>query len=338
MPLNEALRQLRSREAELARVQRIGQIGGLEVDLWEGAFRNTRSPEYLAVHGLPAEAANETHEEWVARIHPDDRDRVVDHFQQSVRSPATDYEAEYRIIRPSDGEVRWILAKAEIQRDELGRPLKLVGAHIDITARRQAEEQRELIARELQHRISNVFTVIGSLITMSARAEPSARKFAADIVARIGALYRAHSIVLDRNADRPADHLCDLIARLIEPYNAELDQRISTQGDNVAVGRSSTTAVALVIHELATNAVKYGALSTPHGTVQIDAATAAGTVRLTWREVGGPPIGEMPGRRGFGSLLVDRAAKSQLGAEMTFDWRSSGLVVTLEIPIARLEK
>lgn len=149
MPLDEALKRLRLREEELARVQRIGQIGGLEVDLREGAFRNKRSPEYLAVHGLPAESENETHEAWVARIHPEDRDRVVSHFQRSVFGTDVEYEAEYRIVRPSDGAVRWILAKAEIQRDALGKPVKLIGAHIDITARRTAEEQRELIAREL---------------------------------------------------------------------------------------------------------------------------------------------------------------------------------------------
>ena len=125
LPLDEALKRLRLREEELARVQRIGQIGGLEVDLREGAFRNKRSPEYLAVHGLPPESENETHEAWVARIHPEDRDRVVSHFHRSVFGTDVEYEAEYRIVRPSDGAVRWILAKAEIQRDELGKPVYL---------------------------------------------------------------------------------------------------------------------------------------------------------------------------------------------------------------------
>lgn len=336
MPLNEALRQLRSREEELARVQRIGQIGGLEVDLREGNFRNSRSPEYLAVHGLPPEAANETHEEWVQRIHPDDRDRVVGHFQRSVESAETDYEAEYRIIRPSDGEVRWILAKAEIQRSEDGRPLKLIGAHIDISARRLAEEQRELIARELQHRIGNVFSVIGSLITISAREHPGAAKFAEAIVGQIGALHRAHSIVLNRLGDHTSDDLLNLIGRLISPYNGEQVERITIEGDTVEIGRSSATAVALVVHELATNAVKYGALSIPTGTVRVGVASIGENVRLCWQETGGPTVGEVPKRQGFGSLLVDRAAKSQLGAQMEFDWRPSGLMVILEIPASRL--
>jgi PAS domain S-box-containing protein len=130
---------LRDRELELARVQRIGGVGGLEVDLASG-FRGHRSPEYLHLHGLPPGAVNETHEQWVARVHPDDRDWVEKYFLAALADPAKDYKAEYRIIRPSDGEIRWIRAVAEIERDTQGRPLKLVGAHLDITDRKRAEE------------------------------------------------------------------------------------------------------------------------------------------------------------------------------------------------------
>lgn len=336
MPLNEALRQLRSREDELARVQRIGQIGGLEVDLREGAFLNRRSPEYLTVHGLPAEAANESHEAWVARIHPEDRDRVVSHFHQSVFGADTEYEVEYRIVRPSDGEIRWILAKAEIHRDDLGKPIKLIGAHIDITARRTAEEQRELIARELQHRIGNIFSVVSSLISMAARAEPAAAKFADEIVARIASLNRAHGIVLDAKSGESSDNLPDLIGRLIAPYNADGEARISVAGDKVDIGRSSSTSIALIIHELATNAVKHGALSAPAGNVRIDVKSSGERVILRWEERDGPVIIGSPKRQGFGSLLVDRAAKAQLGASMQFDWKPAGLVVEIEIPADKI--
>nr|WP_052232220.1 PAS domain-containing protein [Methylobacterium sp. ZNC0032] len=336
LPLDEALRQLRSREAELARVQRIGQIGGLEVDLREGAFRNKRSPEYLAVHGLPPEAADETHEAWVARIHPEDRERVVSHFHRSVFGSDSEYEAEYRIIRPADGELRWILAKAEIQRDDAGKPMKLIGAHIDITARRTAEEQRELIARELQHRIGNIFTVIGSLISMAAREEPAAADFAQEIVGRISALSRAHSIVLKKVGDHSPDILSELIGRLVAPYNGGGKSRIEVHGDKVEVGQSSSTAIALVFHELATNAVKHGALSTNAGKVRVTVRAAGERVLLRWEEQGGPTIVSNPQRQGFGSLLVDRAAKSQLGARMEFHWRASGLVAEIEMDAAKL--
>jgi PAS domain S-box-containing protein len=130
---------LRGRELELARVQRIGGVGGLEVDLAHG-FRSPRSPEYLHLHGLPPDFVNDSHEQWVARVHPEDRERVETYFLARVAGSGRDYKAEYRIIRPSDGQVRWIRAVAEIERDIQGRALKLVGVHLDITDWKHAKE------------------------------------------------------------------------------------------------------------------------------------------------------------------------------------------------------
>src|SRR4051812_18758751 len=146
---------LREREAELARVQQVGRIGGLEVDLRTG-FRNRRSPEYLLIHGLPPDAVNETHEEWVRRIHPDDREATEKKFRDAVGGGVRDYTVQYRIIRPSDGELRWISVKSTIERDENGKPIRLVGAHSDITeqveaerALRQSEEEYRKLADQL---------------------------------------------------------------------------------------------------------------------------------------------------------------------------------------------
>jgi len=152
---HRAAQVLREREAELARVQQIGRIGGLEVDLTTG-FRNRRSPEYLEIHGLPPEAANETHDDWARRIHPDDREATDRKFREAVKSDVRDYTAQYRIIRPSDGEMRWISVKAVIERDESGKAVRLVGAHTDVTeqvmaerALRQSEEKFRALADEL---------------------------------------------------------------------------------------------------------------------------------------------------------------------------------------------
>src|SRR3954471_13003372 len=144
-----AAQALREREAELARVQQIGRIGGLEVDLRTG-FRNRRSPEYLLIHGLPPDAANETHEDWVARIHPDDRKATEKKFRDAVTSDVRDYTVRYRIIRPNDGELRWISVKSTIERDENGKALRLVGAHTDITE--QVEAERALQQSEAEQR------------------------------------------------------------------------------------------------------------------------------------------------------------------------------------------
>jgi PAS domain S-box-containing protein len=146
---------LREREAQLARVQQVGRIGGLDVDLRTG-FRNRRSPEYLLIHGLPPEAMYESHEDWVQRIHPEDREATEKKFRDAVAGDVRDYSVQYRIIRPSDGETRWISVKSTIERDEHGKAVRLVGAHTDITeqvlaeqALRQSEERYRKLADQL---------------------------------------------------------------------------------------------------------------------------------------------------------------------------------------------
>src|SRR6266567_2830782 len=121
---DRAYRALQEREAELARIQRIARVGGLEIDFRDGV-KNRRSPEYLLVHGLPAEAANETYEDWVRRIHPEDRERTVKQLFDVLKSASEDYSAEYRIVRSSDGEIRWIRVVARIERDRNGHALRL---------------------------------------------------------------------------------------------------------------------------------------------------------------------------------------------------------------------
>src|SRR6195952_450537 len=136
---DHAHRALEEREAELARIQRIGRVGGVEGDLQNG-IRNRRSPEYLMSHGRAPEAVNETHEDWVARIHPADREQTVAHFMEALAGREEDYFSEYRIVRPNDDQVRWISVTAKIDRDSDGRAIRLIGAHIDITDRMLAQE------------------------------------------------------------------------------------------------------------------------------------------------------------------------------------------------------
>ena len=147
-----AERTLKDRENELARVQRIARICGVTVDLENGFDNGRRTPEYLEIHGLSPDAVD-THEDWVKRIHPEDRDRTLLHFRRTVNGADARYSAEYRIVRPSDGQVRWIACEAQIERDEKGKPLRMVGAHIDTTERtlakellRESEERFRLIA------------------------------------------------------------------------------------------------------------------------------------------------------------------------------------------------
>jgi PAS domain S-box-containing protein len=166
-----AAEALREREAELARVQQIGRIGGLEVDLRTG-FRNRRSPEYLLIHGLPPDAVNETHEDWVQRIHPDDREATEKKFRDAVAGGVRDYTVRYRIIRPSDGELRWISVKSTIERDANGRAVRLVGAHSDITEQVEAEralQQSEAEQRKLASQLAELNATLAERVEEKTR-------------------------------------------------------------------------------------------------------------------------------------------------------------------------
>ncbi|MGO9423157.1 PAS domain S-box protein [Roseiarcus sp.] len=154
--------RLRQRELELQRVQEIGLIGGMRVDV-RGGFSGHRSPEYLKIHGLPETSAVESHEDWVARIHPEDRERTANHFLDALKGGSSTYASEYRIVRPSDGAVRWIRALAEIERDEHGRPIALIGAHSDITERKLAE-QEAVASEERLRAIADALPVLISYI------------------------------------------------------------------------------------------------------------------------------------------------------------------------------
>ena len=144
---------LAAREAELARVQRIGRIGGFEVDLRDPAFIASRSPEDSARQALPPGVDREPYEVWLTRLHPDDRARADATLRQALASGGTRYENEYRIVR-TDGETRWIAASGEIERDPAGRPLRLIGAHQDITDRKRAEVALAEAEREARARLN----------------------------------------------------------------------------------------------------------------------------------------------------------------------------------------
>ena len=162
---------LREREAELARVQQLGRVGGLEVDLSTG-FRNRRSPEYLSIHGLSADAGTESHEDWVRRIHPEDRQATEKKFRDAVAGNVREYSVQYRIIRPSDGETRWISVKSTIERDEHGNPIRLVGAHTDITEQVMAEQalrQSEELYRKLADQLAELNATLAQRVEEKTR-------------------------------------------------------------------------------------------------------------------------------------------------------------------------
>jgi PAS domain S-box-containing protein len=150
--LSVSERPLTAGGSELASGQQVAKVAVVTVDLRDGFRNEPRSPEYRAIHGLPPDT-NDTHEDWIQRLHPEDRARTVQHFIDAVNGATEQLSSQYRIIRPNDGQVRWIATEARIERSPDSQPLRLVGAHIDITdlavakeALRESEERFRLIA------------------------------------------------------------------------------------------------------------------------------------------------------------------------------------------------
>jgi PAS domain S-box-containing protein len=272
-------------------------------------------------------------------VHPADRDRVQQQILRTIEMGEA-YDMEHRVVQPG-GELRWIVARGRCKRDASGSHRRFSGAVVDITERKRAEEGQELLAKELSHRIKNIFTVIGGMVSLSASGTSEEVKgFAANLRRRLQALARAHEYVRPQGGEaRPiegATTLKGLLATLLAPYGAEEAGRMRLAGDDVPVGVKAATSLALILHELATNAAKYGALSRPEGGVAITGERLGERFGLTWRERGGPAVQGPPERRGFGTLLAERGAITQLGGSIAQDWAREGLTLRLEVPLARL--
>jgi PAS domain S-box-containing protein len=330
-----AERALRRREQELAQAQKIGKVGGLEVDLREG-FRNRRSPEYLVIHGLPPDAAQESHEDWVARIHPQDRATTEAHFRETVLGQAHDYKAEYRIIRPSDGQLRWISAMAQIERDEAGKAIRLIGAHLDITESKDAEARQTLLMQELAHRVKNSLAMVQAIASQTLRNASSLEVARETFGARLAALSRAHDLLV--GGDWANASLSAIIESVIGIQGEP--ERFSTAGPDIALSSKAALGLTLILHELATNSVKYGALSNMTGVIRlvwrIDHIEGEPQFRLRWQECGGPRV-EPPTRRGFGSRLIERSFPSTRCLTETA-YLADGLLFTLDAPLETLHE
>ncbi|MBZ9937772.1 PAS domain-containing protein [Mesorhizobium sp. BR1-1-16] len=277
-------------------------------------------------------------EAWNGMFHPDDQQRAWERWRHSLET-GEPYHIEYR-LRHRSGQYRWVIGRAQCVRDAEGRIVRWYGTCTDIDDLKEAEAQRELIARELSHRIRNIFAVVSSLVMLPARDQPEARPFAMSVQARIQALASAHEYVRPHSAaSAPADGahtVKGLLDLLVSPYNAPGRGHIAIEGDDRPIGPQAATAMALTIHELATNAVKYGALSSDGGLVTIVCSDIGEQFSIRWQETGGPAIDGMPTRRGFGTTLSERVASTQLGATLEREWLPEGLVVVLVIPVSRL--
>jgi PAS domain S-box-containing protein len=286
--------------------------------------------------GVPAGSTDG--EGWNEMFHPDDRDRAWAAWRKCLAT-GEPYEIEYR-LRHHSGEYRWTLGRAMPMRDEEGQIIRWIGTCTDIDDAKQTAAQNEILSRELSHRIKNIFAVIGGLIGLSARNDPGQKQFARQLQERVAALGRAHEFVRPHSShsapQRFPERLHGVIREILAPYPALSEGRILIEGDDVAIDDRGATPLALLVHELATNATKYGSLSVAGGQVRVTTTVRDGQVELRWEESGGPEIADSPKETGFGTMLSELSIVQQLGGTIERRWRSGGLSVIALIDLKRL--
>lgn len=277
-------------------------------------------------------------EGWNGMFHADDQERAWEKWRHSLATGDL-YEIEYR-LRHASGEYRWTLGRALPIRGSDGEIVRWFGTCTDIHELKESETARDLISHELAHRIQNIFAVVNSLISSSARGVPEARPFADVVSARILALGQAHRYVeLERGGQTVREHdrtLHGLIQSIMAPYQGNArGAEIVVDGCDTPIDLRAATSLALILHELATNSVKYGALSSEAGQLHIGCSNADGQFRIAWRERGGPEVAASPERMGFGSRLVTTML-AQLRGSYERAWDREGLTATIIFPEASL--
>ncbi|MDG2528124.1 sensor histidine kinase [Caulobacter endophyticus] len=256
-------------------------------------------------------------------LHPDDVEATTAAYVAAADPDRRAlYDVEYRTVGADDGVVRWVAAKGRGLFDSQGRCVRVAGTATDITARKQAEETSQLLMREVDHRARNSLAVIQSVVRLTDAADQKALRQA--LHGRIDAMSRAQAALARSNwrGGTMAQLVREELSSTLTPGS-----RLRLSGEEVALSAEQIQPLSMILHELATNAVKYGALSSNDGAVDVRWSGSLNRWSLHWQEHGGPPIAA-PTRKGFGSRLMANLAR-QLGAQIRFDWRGEGLSVDM---------
>lgn len=247
------------------------------------------------------------------------------------------YEIDFRIL--IGPEIRWISARG--QGADAGIVNRVMfGIFLDVTGRKQAEESSELLAGEMSHRVKNLLSIATGLTHLTGRSASTVEDMTGALAERLNALGRAHDAVRPLPGNQgTATLLGDLLAVLLAPYDetAAFSGRIRVAVPRMGIGHRTAVTLAMVIHELATNSVKYGALSCPEGFLDLSSRADGDYLELIWAETGGPSIAEQPELHGFGSRLIARSVTGQLAGKLTYDWQANGAVVTIRMLESKLQ-
>jgi two-component system CheB/CheR fusion protein len=262
-------------------------------------------------------------------ISPDNAEDINERFDQAVRD-GQPFEAEYR-LRRADGTTVWVHDSISVLGDSDGRAKSVISVTLEIDQRKRAEEQAALLLGELDHRVKNILAIVSSIVAQTLKANLSPEAFAETIAGRITAITRAHTLLTNRGGGGPGT-LRDLIDTEVKPYEG---QDLRVEGPDIVLTPKAGLSVAMAIHELASNAAKYGSLSDLKGQLAVSWAVTDGPdrrLRLSWTETGGPAVPGPPSKRGFGTTVIERSLGYEFDAEVERTFAASGVICIIDLP------
>ncbi|HZD92432.1 MAG TPA: HWE histidine kinase domain-containing protein [Pseudolabrys sp.] len=315
--------QLRQAEQLRSLALAAGQMGSWEWDMARGQVHWDQGQH--EIFGVDPKTFIPTARAVKALIHPGDLSRLLELFR-CVTTDSKTLQTEFRVSR-ADGDVRWCIGVVAASFGKDGALVRLSGVTVDITDRKRAEEHRMLLAEEVDHRARNVVAVIQAIMRLT--RSDSIDEYIAALDGRIGALSTAHKLLATSRWEG-AD-LRRLVDEELAPYRGRDGERIEIAGPAVMLPPTMAQTIALTLHELVTNAAKYGALSVDGGQIHLVWETGPGHLALNWRETNGPRI-KRPSRGGYGTRVIKGGIEGQLGGKAEFDWLPDGLKCRFQVP------
>ena len=322
--LEASTAQLMQSEQRRSLALAAGNMGSWEWELTTGNYLWDEG--HYRIFGVDPKNFAVTPESIRTRIHSDDWHKLQIGFERMAKEGHA-HQLEFRVLRP-DGQVRWCVGSAAATFDKDRRVTRVSGVTFDITDRKEVEERQTLLAREVDHRAKNALALVQSILRLTRAKNLPA--YVAAVEGRIKALSRAHTI-LSQSRWHGAD-LRGLVDEELAPYRAGNAEKIRTTGPEVLLQPMPAQTLALALHELATNAAKYGALSLISGQLQLNWQVNDGILVLDWNETGGPAT-KPPRASGFGTRIILASIERQLGGHAAFDWRREGLRCVISVPL-----
>ena len=325
--LRSASERYRKAEHKLATALSVSGVGTWR---WDIALDRVEWDErQCRIFGIEPHAAPQTSADFLKLVVDEDRPLVMSQIESSLRKPHAS-EFLYRMRHPDSG-VRWIADRNDVLCGPDGKAVEIVGASMDITERKQVDEHRELLIRELHHRVRNTLAMVQGMANATANSARDLAHFKETFARRIASLAMTHSLLTDERTQSTT--LTRLVRQELETLG--MTDRLEITGEDLLLPSELAVPIGMAMHELATNAVKYGALREGGGRVRLDCQLTNTTGEIVWSEVDGPLI-EPPQRRGFGAQLLERIIQMQLGATTSRTFAPEGMRVTISIPREKL--